>query len=65
MMSKHMATASPMTARASGPSLLIIKKQQDQWDQQQTALMYIMTIKYSAFMSSHDRLDGGRGGHVE
>ena len=40
-----MTTASPMTSRASGPSLLIIEKQQGQWDQQQTALMYNMTIK--------------------
>ena len=40
-----MATAYSMTTRASGPSLLIIEKQQDLWDEQQFALRSIVAIK--------------------
>ena len=40
-----MTTAHPMTTRAPVPSLLIMKKQQGQWDHQQPAFMSIMIIK--------------------
>ena len=40
-----MATAYSMTTRAPGPSLLIIEKQQDLWDEQQPALESVVTIK--------------------
>ena len=36
-----MATAYPLTTRASGPSVLIIEKQQGQWDQQYPVLKSI------------------------
>ena len=34
-----------MTTRTSGPSLLIIEKQQGLWDEQQSALKSIVAIK--------------------
>ena len=40
-----MATAYSMTTRAPDPSLLIIEKQQDLWDEQQPALESTVTIK--------------------
>ena len=42
---KVMPTAYPMTPRASGPSLLIIEKQQNLWDEQQFSLRSIVAIK--------------------
>ena len=51
-----------MTTRASGPSLLIIEKQQCQWGQLQPAFMSIVTFKQCHHVLSrpHPRWSWGR-----
>ena len=55
-----MVTAYLLTTRASGPSLPIIEKQQGLWDEQQSGLGSIVTMKQCLRELSRRRLGRSR-----